>query len=390
MQEYYIENSGQLAEFCDAIRQSSWLAIDTEFIREKTYYPKFCLLQISNGEVAACIDPLTVEDLSPVIDILYREDIVKVLHAAHQDLEIFYHLWEKVPQPIFDTQLAAAITGHGDQMGYAKLVHQVLHVSLEKDQARTDWSKRPLDQAQLKYAINDVIHLGEIYQLLNDKLQRLGRSDWLDAEYEYFSQPSTYRIEPDKAWKKVKGRQHLKGVQYAVLQQVAGWRESRAIELDRPRRWIMKDEVLIDLARRMPGKLVQLGKIRGLEDGLIQKHGGYLLELIQQAKQMPQSQWPADTMPSRKLSRQEEALSDLMMCALRIIADKHDITAAAIAAKKDLEKLITGNMDTPLMQGWRKKIAGEQLQAVAGKQLAPCWNENGELVLCANPGDDSD
>ena len=382
MQELYIDTPEQLQQFCNVIQHSHWLAIDTEFIREKTYYPRFCLLQVGNGEIAACIDPLKIKDLTPILDILYRDDIIKVLHAAHQDLEIFYHLWHRIPQPIFDTQLAAAITGYGDQMGYAKLVQQVLNVSLEKDQARTDWSQRPLDEAQLKYAVNDVIHLGEVYLQLDSKLKKLGRTHWLDAEYEYFSQASTYCIEADHAWKKVKGRQHLKGVQYAVLQHLAGWREKRAIERDRPRRWILKDEVLVDLARRMPAKLQQLARIRGLEDGVIQKQGELLLELIRQARQVPEADWPSENIPLRRLNRQEEALSDLMMCALRIIADKHDITPASIAAKKDLEKLISGATDTPLLEGWRKKIAGETLLAVAGKQLVPCWDENNQLTLC--------
>lgn len=382
MQESYIDTPEQLEQFCNAISGSTWLAIDTEFIREKTYYPKFCLLQVSNGEHAACIDPLAIDDLTPILDILYQEDTVKVLHAAHQDLEIFHHLWDKIPQPIFDTQLAAAITGYGDQMGYARLVQQALQVSLEKDQARTDWSKRPLDQAQIKYALNDVIHLGEIYQQLDAKLNRLGRTDWLNAEYEHFSRPSTYRIEADHAWKKVKGRQHLKGVQYAVLQTLAGWRETRAIELDRPRRWILKDEVLVDLARRMPSKVQQLSRIRGLEDGVIGKQGEQILQLIQQARQIPETDWPFENIPTRKLSKQEEALSDLMMCALRLIADEQDITAAAIAGKKDIEKIICGNTDTTLLEGWRNKIAGEKLQAVANKQLIPCWN-NSQLSLCS-------
>jgi len=384
MQERYIDTPEQLMEFCDAIRQSKWLAIDTEFLREKTYYPKFCLLQISNGEIAACIDPLALDDLTPLLDVLYQPTVVKVLHSAHQDLEIFYHLWQKIPQPLFDTQLAAAITGFGDQMGYARLVQQALGIALEKDQTRTDWSKRPLDKAQLKYALNDVIHLGELYLLLNDKINKLHRADWLEAEYQHFSQPSTYLIEPDQAWKKIKGRLHLKGVQYAVLQQLAGWRESRATGSDRPRRWIMKDEVMIDLARRMPTSQQQLTKIRGLEDGMIQKHGNDLLGLIAKARQIPQSQWPDEKFSTRKLTNQEEALSDLMMSILRIIAAQHDITAAAIAGKKDLEKLIAGSDDTPLMQGWRRKIAGDDLLKVVNKQLLPCWDETGALTVCDN------
>ena len=381
MQQLFINTPEQLKDFCQHIEGSPWLAIDTEFLREKTYYPVFCLLQVSNGEHAACIDPLAIDDLSPILDILYRKDVIKVLHAAHQDLEIFLYLWETLPVPVFDTQLAAAITGFGDQMGYGKLVQQVLNVQLEKDQARTDWSHRPLDDAQQKYALNDVIYLAQIYPILNDKIKQLGRSNWLDNEYAAMADPMTYQVAPGEAWQRVKGRQILKGVQYAVLQKLADWRETTAINANRPRRWILKDEVMIDLARRMPQSIAQMKKIRGLEAGTIERHGQHFLELIQQGKELPKELWPSDQKPFKSLTRQQEALADLMMCSLRILADEAGITPAVIAGKKDLEKLIVDVDDTPLLQGWRRKIAGETLQQVAAGNLLPCW-QNDQLVLC--------
>ncbi|MGD2119426.1 MAG: ribonuclease D [Chromatiales bacterium] len=380
MQELFVDTEEQLDQLCLLLKDSKWLSIDTEFIREKTYYPVFCLLQISNGEVTACVDPLALPQLDPLLEILYDESIVKVLHAAHQDLEIFYHLWQRLPTPIFDTQLVAAITGYGDQIGYARLVQQMLSVSLEKDQARTDWSKRPLDQRQLRYAMNDVIYLGEIYEKLHEKITRLGRENWLDAEYVHFADPDTFRIHPEQAWKKVKGRQHLKGVQYAVLQKLSAWREQTAIDSDRPRRWILKDEVLIDLARRAPKNAGQLERIRGLEPGQIRKSGDRILTLIAEAKQMPADSWPVENIPTRKLDRQEEAIADLLMCGLRLIADANDITASAIASRKDLEKIIAGSDDTELLRGWRKKIAGDSLLKMRHGQLMPCW-EKDKLVL---------
>jgi len=382
MTEFYIDTQEQLLTFCESIKDSQWLALDTEFLREKTYYPKFCLLQISNGQISACVDPLRLDDLSPIKNILFNTNIVKVLHAAHQDLEIFHLLWDKIPAPIFDTQLAAAITGYGDQMGYARLVSQLLNVTLEKDQARTDWSKRPLDKAQQQYALNDVTFLGEIYLLLDAKIKKLDRENWLDAEYQHFNNPATFQIASDDAWKKVKGRQHLKGVQYAVLQKLADWREVRAIKSDRPRRWIMKDEVLIDLARRTPEKSHLLSKIRGIEEGLIRKHGDEIINIIQSAKQIPQESWPSDNIPIRQLTKQEEALGDLMMCALRLIAAEHQLTAAVIANKKDLEKLITGAQDTALLDGWRKRIAGDHLKQIQQGELLPCWDADNNLTLC--------
>lgn len=388
VQQFFIDTPEQLNEFCGLIQDSKWLAIDTEFLREKTYYPVFCLLQVSNGKVAACIDPLALDDLSPITDILYRKDIIKVLHAAHQDLEIFYNLWQKIPYPVFDTQLAAAITGYGDQMGYGRLVEQVLNIQLQKDQARTDWSKRPLDADQQKYALNDVIYLADVYLQLEDKLKQLGRQDWLEAEYETFNSPATFKVAPEDAWSKVKGRQALKGVQFAILQKLAGWREQRAVKINRPRRWILKDEVLIDLARRAPANINQLKRIRGIEEKQLNNTGQQLLELIQLGRNLPKEQWPEDNRSWIKLSRQQEALVDLLMCCLRLTADRHDITAAAIAGKKDLEKLATGSCDTPLMQGWRRRIAGETLLDVVEKRQLPCWQQDGSLRLCAlEPGE---
>jgi ribonuclease D len=382
MQQLFINTHEDLVSFCNQISGSQWLAIDTEFLREKTYYPVFCLLQVSNGEIAACIDPIAIDDLTPVRDILLDQQVLKVLHAAHQDLEIFYHLWQQVPSPVFDTQLAAAITGYGDQMGYGRLVEQMLNVRLEKDQARTDWSKRPLDQEQQQYALNDVIYLAEIYQRLTQRIAELGREDWLKAEYDTFTDPATFRPDPVTAWTRVKGRQTLKGVQYAVLQKLADWREQRAIDSDRPRRWILKDEVVIDLAKRMPRNSGQLKRIRGLEDKTIERHGQLLLDLIQQGRDTPEANWPSDDKNWNRLSNQQEALTDLLQCCLRLLADQHDITAAAIATRKDLEKLVLGEADTALQQGWRKHIAGKHLQEVINGRLLPCWQTDGTLLLC--------
>ena len=381
MQKHYIETTQQLESFCKLIADSQWLTVDTEFLRESTYYPKFCLLQVANGEHAACIDPLTIEDLSSIKALLLSPDITKVFHAAFQDMEIFYHLWDAVPAPIFDTQLAATITGHGDQMGYGRLVQKLLNTNLQKDQARTDWSLRPLDQRQLDYALDDVIYLADIYLILNKTLSETGRSDWLTEEYAEFEDPQTYQVHARDAWQKVKGRQHLKGVQLAVLQQLSAWREERAIAADKPRRWILKDEVLVDLSKRMPDKIQQLQRIRGLEKATISKQGNNLLDIIQKAKATPREQWPSEKNKIIKLSAEQEAITDLLMCSLRLICAEQDITPAAIASRKDLEKMASGIEDTPMMQGWRFKIAGQQLKQVSRHKLLPLWNSKGQLSL---------
>lgn len=227
MQESYIDKPEQLEQLCEAIRQSEWLALDTEFMREKTYYPKLCLLQVCNGKTAACVDPLSLNRLDPLIEIIMDPSIVKVFHAGRQDLEIFNFLWQKLPAPLFDTQLAATLLGLGEQLGYASLVQKLLGIELDKGHTRTDWSRRPLQPGQLRYALDDVIYLGEIYNDLDNRLRKLGRENWLQEEFTLLADPDTYRIDPDSAWQKIKGRQRLKGVQLAVLQRLTAWRKTR-------------------------------------------------------------------------------------------------------------------------------------------------------------------
>lgn len=364
MQELFVDTPQALADLAAQLAGSEWLALDTEFIREKTYWPKLCLIQVSNGKVAAGIDVLALTDLKPLLDVLFDGHIIKVFHAARQDLEIFLHDWGQIPLPLFDTQPAAALLGHGDQIGYAKLVMAVLGVDLPKDQSRTDWSLRPLDKAQLRYALDDVIYLGQLYTAMRGSLSERSRLQWLAADFADLADHATYMPAPLRMWKKVKGRQPLRGNQLAILQQLAAWREQRARELDRPRKWILKDEVLTDMARRAPKDLVTLGKIRGLEASVIRTQGEALLALIAAGRNIPKEDWPSDGRPGATLTHQQEALTDLLSAALRLAADKHELSPTAIATRKDLEKLVRGETDIELMHGWRKTVAGDTLQAV--------------------------
>ncbi len=371
MQELHIETAAQLQELCSKLRGSSWLALDTEFIREKTYYPHFCLLQISNGTVAASVDPLAIDDMSELVQIIYDHDIVKIFHAGRQDLEIFHQLWGKLPQPLFDTQLAATLLGLGSQIGYGNLVQKVIGKELEKGHSRTDWSRRPLSQDQLRYALDDVIYLGDIYLNITDRLDQLGRNTWLQEDFDTLTDPTTYRIDPQSMWKRIKGNQHLKGVQLAVLQKITAWREQQAESSNRPRRWILKDEVLVDLARRQPGDIKGLERIRGLEAGSIKRHGDTLLNLIKQAKQLPKTDWPQAHVRGPKLSANQEAIADLLQCCLRLIAEQEEITPAALANRRDLEQLAIGNMDSELLHGWRKALVGDAMLEVLDGRSNP-------------------
>jgi ribonuclease D len=361
MRELFVDTPEALAELAQLLAGSEWLALDTEFMREKTYLPRLCLIQVANEEVAASIDPLACEDLSPLLDVLYDGSILKVLHAARQDLEIFLTTWHRLPLPLFDTQPAAALLGHGDQVGYAKLVKEVLDVDLPKDHSRTDWCRRPLDEGQLRYALDDVIYLGRVYLQMRGRLSDRERLQWLAADFADLADPATYVQNPRTAWKRVKGRQPLRGVQMAVLQELAAWREAQARERDLPRRWVLKDEVLVELARRRPRDLRQLERVRGTEPGGIRRDGADILAAVTRGLEQPREDWPSERRASRPLSAIEEARVDLLSAGLRVLADEHQLSPHAIATRKDLEKLVRGDNEISLMEGWRRRVAGDRL-----------------------------
>jgi ribonuclease D len=361
MQELYIDNPSQLSALCATIRHSPWLALDTEFVREQTYSANLCLIQLCNGELAACIDPLALKDLTPLREILMDPQVVKIFHAGHQDLEIFHQRWGQLPEPLFDTQIAATLLGIGDQIGYANLVKQLLGRELEKGHTRTDWSRRPLHPAQLRYALDDVIYLGEIYLTLDKQLRERRRKSWLEEELHKLSDPATYANTPEQMWKRIRGQHHLKDAQRAVLQALAAWRETEAERANRPRRWILKDEVLLELARRQPTDSKGLERIHGLEAGTIQHNGDKLLQLIAASKTLPQAQWPKHEGRPVQLSREQAAQLDRVSDLLRQTAEEETIPPSLLANRRELESLVTGERELPILQGWRLKLIGERL-----------------------------
>ncbi len=361
MRETIVTTPEELQALCDRLRHSRWLALDTEFMREQTYYPQFCLLQLCNGEEAATVDPLVIEELSPLLEILYDPQVMKVFHAARQDLELFFHRYGRIPQPLFDTQLAAGLLGFGDQIGYANLVETVLNIRLEKAHTRTDWSRRPLGRDQLRYALEDVIHLAELYPRLEAMLQELGRREWLQSDLAELAAPATYLPEAPNLWQKVKGWQELRGVQRAVLQGLAVWREETARRSDRPRRWILKDEVMLDFARRLPRGLNDLERIRGLEAGTVRKSGEELLAIVAAARHLPKEEWPQLPDIPPRLSPNQEAQADMLVAGLRLVAERNGIAPAAIGARRDLERLVAGQRDGELLRGWKGVLLRDTL-----------------------------
>ena len=363
MKEIFIDTPEALAALCDRLRGCEALALDTEFLREKTYYTQLCLIQIASDDVIACVDPLALENIDPLLDIFYDPQVTLVMHSARQDLEIFFDLRGELPAPVFDTQIAATLLGYGDQIGYANLVREFTGVALEKGHTRTDWSRRPLGEGQLRYAADDVRYLLDIYREQRRRLREKGREDWVQADFDALVDVATYAPPVADLWKRVRGNQQLKGRQLAIAQALAEWREAQARRVNRPRRWVLKDDVIIDIARRAPRDLATLGQIRGLEGRTLERHGETLLNLVETACQLPREAWPQRPKTVR-LTPQQDAVVDLMMAIVRTRGAEHDVSTALLGNRKALEALVAGAEDSPLLQGWRALLVGRDLQAL--------------------------
>ena len=339
-----------------------WLAIDTEFVRVDTYHPKLCLIQIGDGDTNCCVDTVALADLTPLLDVLYRPDILKLFHAAGQDLEIFVRLRGSCPAPLFDTQTAATLLGLGDQLGYAGLVDKLLGIPVDKSLSRTDWARRPLNAAEIAYAADDVRHLARIYPMLHEQLVAQNRLNWLAQDCSRQCEPTLYRTEPSEAWQRLKGLSRLAPPAQTVAAALAAWRETEAQARDRPRKWILDDEPLYRLAERQPRSLAQLQEMQLLPPKTLERHGETLLGLL-------------GTPPGAvRLALQDELDADGkaalqgLQSRLRTIADGLKLPASFLAPRADLiELLLQGSAaDIPLLRGWRREVAGEPLLAGAG------------------------
>jgi ribonuclease D len=276
----YIDTATGLDTLCQEMNRATWLAVDTEFERERTYYPELCLLQIASTEITAIIDPLALPDFGPVFDLLYNPAITKVFHSARQDLEIFFHLQGRLPLPLYDTQLAAAAAGFDNSIGYANLVEKMLTVTLDKAHTRTDWKRRPLKPSHLRYAADDVIYLGLIYEQLQTRITQPDKLAGLHKELQKLNDPLLYLPDPATMWQKIRESRKFSGAGLALLQDLAAWRELTARTENQPRKWIMPDQPIIDIARLMPTTETELGAIKGLPPGLLLRHGTDLLALV--------------------------------------------------------------------------------------------------------------
>ncbi len=356
----YIDNDQQLVDFCHDIEAAEYCAVDTEFVREKTYYPVLALIQIASERQMACIDPLAINDFTPLIDLMGRKDLTKVFHSPSQDLEILFQHFSQVPGPVFDTQLAAAVLGYNHQIGYAALVYQITGVKLDKKYTRADWLKRPLSNEELDYAMDDVRYLLPLYQRLKADLDEKRRNAWIEKDLQAMSAVSSYQGNAADLWKRLKGVQKLKGVQLQIVSKLCQWREAVAQQKDRPRRWIAKDDLLIEIARLKPASFEELSSFRELNEKFIAQHGQSILTIIRDAQNQTPSEWPhPDTVNAP--SSHQQAIGDCMMALCRVIAEDNQIALATLATRKDIDNLIINRKNSRLSQGWRFALAGERL-----------------------------
>ncbi len=364
----FIDSADALIDLCQQLSSEKWLAVDTEFVRDSTYYPEFCLLQIGNEQISACIDVLAIEDLAPLLELLFNPDCVKVFHAATQDLELFYHLCQRIPAPIFDTQLAAPLLGYAEQVGYATLVNQYMGVQLGKGQQRTDWSKRPLSQDQLSYAADDVRYLAQIYPKMRDSLHDRGRLEWLNDDFEQLVRIEKYNVPIDQAWRRIKATKKLKGTRLRAAQRLAAWREETARSANKPRNWIVRDEALVDIAAMLPVDRDALSRVRSLKGRSGERYYDALLEEVRAAKS---DSSPAPTQEKAKsVEPVDAALVDLLMAVVQLRAEEHEVNANLLASRKSLEQALRGDQDSLVLNGWRATLIGDDIQRMINGEIA--------------------
>jgi ribonuclease D len=378
----YIKKTEQLDDLCERIKNAPWIAVDTEFLREKTYYPKFCLLQLATPDWVACVDPITLPNLKKLFDAIYNPNVIKVFHSCRQDLEIFYQLTGKLPTPIFDTQIAAPLLGFTESVGYGMLVSSFMNVNLEKTHTRADWSARPLSADEIQYAADDVIYLCDIYKKMITKLEKLGRLDWLKDDFSALENPAQYETHPENAWLRVKGKSKLTGKQLSIVQAVSQWREVTAQKENRPKNWLVRDEQLFDFAKFQPKTIDALLKIRGISDRTVNYHGKELCALIKAAKNTPPLPMPEYAKSISGKNQQQEAIVDILFSLVRIRAEENQLNPTSLATRSDLEMLLSSE-DCLLLHGWRFSMVGKELQQLlSGNAQLKIENGNIKVSYC--------
>ena len=365
----FIQTTEDLNQLCRRLAEHPFVTVDTEFIREKTYWPQLCLIQIASAEEAVCIDPLAPGmDLRALFDLMQNENVMKVFHAARQDIEIFYHLSGRTPVRVFDTQLAAMVCGFGESVSYQNLVQKMLGRELDKSMRFTDWSRRPLSEKQISYALNDVTHLRDVYQKMTELLDQTGRTDWVADDTAMLMNPQTYENDPQQAWKRLKTTTN-KPFYLALCQALGAYREKEAQRQNRPRRHIMRDEVLLEIAGSAPETGEEMAKLRGLPQGFAHSRmGKEIIKIIAGVKAQDPSVYPTLPKPY-ELSRSARAVSKMLRLLLMIKASENDVAEKLIVSQDDLD-ILAGEKkpDLDVLKGWRYQVFGKTaLEMKAGK-----------------------
>ena len=365
-----ITTTAELAAACNRMAAHPFVTVDTEFLRETTYYPLLCVAQMATTDEALVVDALAPGiDLSPFYELMANEKVMKVFHAARQDIEIVWHGAKLIPHPIFDTQVAAMVLGYGDSISYDQLVQRITGDALDKSNRFTDWTRRPLSDAQLTYAISDVTHLRDVYLALLDDLGRRGRADWVQEEMEILTSPETYRMEPQNAWQRLKTRVR-KPRELAVLIEVAAWREREAQTRDVPRSRVLKDDAIADIAVQAPTTIEKLAHLRSLPKGFERSRWG---EAIVAAVERGLARDPK-SLPHQvrfQPAANGAAVVELLKVLLRMISESHHVAAKVIATVDDLERIAADdNAEVAAMSGWRRELFGEKALALKHGKLA--------------------
>lgn len=364
-----ITTTADLADACARLASHPFVTVDTEFLRETTYYPKLCLIQLASPDEAVLVDPLAPElDLAPFFGLMVNEAVVKVFHAARQDLEIVWMLGRVLPTPLFDTQVAAMVCGYGDSVGYEQLANDLAKARIDKSSRFTDWSRRPLNEAQLVYAEADVTHLRDIYRALKADLEQTGRESWVAEEMAVLNSPATYEVKPENAWQRLKGRIR-KPKELAVLMELAAWREREAQHRDVPRQRVLKDDALMDIVQRAPRSVEALAELRSVPNGFERsRSGGEVLAAIERGLALDPK-----TLPRLERERGRGgngAVLDLLKVLLKAVSEAERVAPKIIASSDDLEAIASDDeADVPALQGWRRGVFGEKALALKSGEL---------------------
>ncbi|MDB5491532.1 MAG: Ribonuclease [Micavibrio sp.] len=376
-----ITDQAALDALCHELAAHSWMTIDTEFLRDKTYYPTLCLVQVAAPEGPAyAIDPLAKGiDLTPLFDLMANENVLKVFHAARQDLEIFVNMAGKVPHPVFDTQVAAMVAGHGDQIGYLNLVQDICGQRLDKGAQFTDWSRRPLTEKQITYALDDVIWLRDVYRSLSRELKERGRLDWVKEEMEFLTHLDTYSNPPEESWKRLKLRTD-KPQAIAILMEVCKWREEEAQKRNVPRQRIIRDETILDLAVHAPRSAEELKHIRNLGSDVANgKLGAAIMAAIERAMAKPKNEIPRQD-KKKPLPPSLAPMVEMMKLLLRIVSSENEVAGRLIASPEEIEDIARDDKaDVPPMKGWRFEVFGKEVLDLKHGRVALAV-KGGEIV----------